>query len=81
MQFGWKIGHKFVRRDNIEKIDWGMSQNVSNDRGKTGDLILEAGEALKLRQQQIKTKAVFKKFYFIVVHQKDWEEISASKMI
>lgn len=27
-----------VRRDNTEKIDWGMSQNVSNDRGKTWGL-------------------------------------------
>lgn len=32
-----------MRRDNIGKINWGMSQNVSNDRKKAGDLILEAG--------------------------------------
>ena len=47
-----------MRRDNFGKIDWGMSQNVSNDRGKAGDLILEEEGPLKLGLQQIRIKAV-----------------------
>lgn len=38
----------WVRRENVEKIDWSISQNVLNDRAKTGDLILEAGEATEV---------------------------------
>ena len=65
---------KYNKKSKKEKIDWRFSHNVSNDKGKTRDLILEAAGATKVWGAVDKDQSYgSRSLNSHVVHRKDWQ--------